>query len=93
MKHAGSAVLDVLEPLLEAIRTRAGLIERSRGVFYKKGKAWLHFHEDAAGLFADLKVDGDWLRIEVTDEAAWEQLLSRLDEQFKRQAPSPSQAG
>lgn len=84
MKHAGAAVLDGLEPLLGAIRARAVLIERRRGVFYSKGKAWLHFHEDPKGLFADLKVDGGWLRIEVTDEAGQAQLLSRLDGQFTR---------
>ncbi len=36
-----------------------GLVERKPGVFYRKGKAVLHFHEDDAGLFADVRLDGD----------------------------------
>lgn len=55
MRHARAAALDQLEPLLEQIRSIDGLNERSRGVFYVKSKAFLHFHEDPAGLFADLR--------------------------------------
>jgi hypothetical protein len=55
MKHAGIAALDRLEPLLTRLRRIAGLKERRRGVFYLKSRAFLHFHEDPAGLFADLR--------------------------------------
>ncbi len=58
MKHAGPAALDRLELLLVQIRTLPGLVEKSRGVFYRKGKAFLHFHEDPAGLFADVRFGG-----------------------------------
>ncbi|HEX4183540.1 MAG TPA: hypothetical protein VHY34_09795 [Caulobacteraceae bacterium] len=51
MKHAGQEALDALE----AVRLRRALTERKRGVFYRKSRAWLHFHEDPAGLFADLR--------------------------------------
>ncbi len=34
-----------------------GLKEKKRGVWYRKSKAFLHFHEDPAGIFADLKHD------------------------------------
>ncbi len=43
MKHAGAAALDQLADLLAAIRT-LGAKEPRPGVFYRKGKAWLHFH-------------------------------------------------
>ena len=79
MKHAGTAALDQLEPLLTEIRQRQGLKERSRGVFYRKGQAWLHFHEDPAGLFADLKDGGDWRRFEVSAADAQPALLAALD--------------
>jgi hypothetical protein len=69
MKHATAVALDRLEPLLSSLRKLDGLRERSRGTFYWKSKAFLHFHEDPAGLFADLKVDGDWLRLEVNTAA------------------------
>jgi len=55
MTHARSAVLDALEPVLAKIRAIDGLRERSRGVFYRGSVAFLHFHEDPAGIFADLK--------------------------------------
>ncbi|MBV9509805.1 MAG: hypothetical protein JO303_05945 [Caulobacteraceae bacterium] len=79
MKHAGPAALDALAPLLEAIRARPGLTERKPGVFYRKHQAWLHFHEDPAGLFADLKVEGDWKRFDVTDAAGGVALVACLD--------------
>lgn len=69
MKHASAAALDTLEPLLAHLRTLAGLTERSRGVFYRRGRAFLHFHEDPKGLFADLRDPGglDFERFDVTD--------------------------
>ena len=67
MKHAGEAALDELEPLLRELRTLARLKEKKRGTFYVGSKAFLHFHEDPAGPFADLKtsLDGDYERFRV----------------------------
>ena len=58
MKHAGHDALTAQEPLL-AERWKQRLTERSRGVFYFRAKAFLHFHENAAGLFADVRLDKD----------------------------------
>jgi hypothetical protein len=55
MKHAGEAALDELEPLLRGLRKLVRLKERKRGTFYVGATAFLHFHEDPAGPFADLK--------------------------------------
>ena len=79
MKHAGTAALDALEDLLNAVRARDGLREPRRGVFYRRGRAWLHFHEDAAGLFADLRVGTDWQRFPVTTATARAALLGMID--------------
>ena len=65
MKHATAHALDRLEPLLAKVRRHGGLKERSRGVFYFKSRAILHFHEDPAGLFADFRAAGDWQRFAV----------------------------
>lgn len=65
MRHAREDALNSLEPLLEKLRKLDGLRERKRGAFYRGGSAFLHFHEDPAGLFADLKVDGEWQRLKV----------------------------
>ena len=72
MKHAGAQALDQLEPLIALVRALPGLKEKSRGVFYFKSKAVLHFHEDPAGLFADFRAKDDWQRFAVntTDERA-----------------------
>lgn len=80
MKHAGAAALDRLEPLLARIRALGGLKETSRGVFYLKSKAFLHFHEDPAGLFADLRTadGGDFERLKVDEAAGARDLLDRL---------------
>ena len=45
----------MFEPLLARLRSLPGLVEKSRGVFYRKSKAFLHFHEDPRGLFADIR--------------------------------------
>ncbi|MGD0442609.1 MAG: hypothetical protein ABSA39_01615 [Edaphobacter sp.] len=65
MRHAGAAVLDAIEPMLIELRRLEGIRERSRGVFYRKSSAFLHFHEDPAGIFVDLRTDCEWLRLPV----------------------------
>jgi hypothetical protein len=79
MKHAGPAALDTLEPLLERLRALAGLREKSRGVFYLKSRAFLHFHEDPTGLYADVRAsDGaDFDRLKLDGAAAEATLISR----------------
>ena len=71
MKHATAAALDRLEPLLAELRELPGLREKFRGVLYRMSAAYLHFHEDKAGLFADIRrADGEFdrHRVETEDE-------------------------
>jgi hypothetical protein len=79
MKHATGPALDQLEPLLVAIRTRAGLKEKSRGVFYCKSQSLLHFHEDPKGLFADLRIGDEFQRFPVNSKTERTALLKALD--------------
>ena len=65
MRHARDSDLDRVEELLAQIRTLRGLIEKKRGVFYRKSRSFLHFHQDPKGLFADLS--GPDERIDVTE--------------------------
>lgn len=76
MKHAGPAALDALEPLIAALRALPGLTEKSRGVFYRKSKAFLHFHEDPKGLFADLRTGADFARFDVTEAPGRQALIA-----------------
>jgi hypothetical protein len=69
MRHARDDALDQLEPLLVELRRLPALREKSRGVFYRGSQAFLHFHEDPAGLFADVKVGGTFQRFAVNTKA------------------------
>ena len=75
MKHAGEAALAAIGPVLKALRKVEGLAERRPGVFYRKSRAFIHFHEDPAGIFADVRIDGEWQRLPVNTAAEQQQLV------------------
>ena len=79
MKHAGAAALEALSDLLDSLRSRTVLVERRPGIFYVSGKAFLHFHEDPAGLFADLRFANDWQRFPVNSPGERAELLAVID--------------
>jgi hypothetical protein len=83
MKHAGPSALDRLEPVLRELR-RHPLKEKSRGAFYRAGKAFLHFHEDRALLFADLRLKNDFERLPATTKDERTALLKKVDGALKR---------
>src|SRR5262245_1539305 len=66
VKHAGPAALDTIEPMLAALRGLPGLKEKSRGTFYRGSKAFIHFHEDPAGMFADVRLTDEFERMRVS---------------------------
>jgi hypothetical protein len=57
MLHATENTLTKYPELLASVRNIEGLNETRPGVFYRKSKAFLHFHEDPSGLYADLRVN------------------------------------
>ena len=65
MRHAGSESLDALEDLLIEIRKLEGLKEKKRGTFYRGPSGFVHFHEDPAGLFGDLRRKEGWRKYRV----------------------------
>jgi hypothetical protein len=79
VKHAGPDALDRLEPLLTELRRRAALKEKSRGVFYRGSRAFLHFHEHGPEFYADLRVGGDFERFAATSAAQRRVLLRQVD--------------
>jgi hypothetical protein len=79
MKHATRAALDGLSDLLQQIRSKDGLKEKKLGIFYRRSKSFLHFHEDPAGLFADLSQGEAFQRYPVNTRHEWEVLLSAID--------------
>jgi len=78
MKHAGKDALDALEALLLQIRRHDDLTEKKRGIFYRNSAAFLHFHEDPKGLFADLRVGSVWKRFRVSTKTECKALLAQL---------------
>jgi hypothetical protein len=76
MKHAGPAAVAELEPLLVRLRALEALRERTPGIFYRRSNAFLHFHEDPAGFFADVKIDGEFQRFRATDRAEQDALVA-----------------
>ena len=79
MRHAGVLALVSLSGLLDKIRLRQGITEKKPGVFYRKSKPFLHFHEDKLGMFADLAAGSDFTRYPVRNEDEWKVLLSAID--------------
>lgn len=78
MKHAGRAALEELAPFLAEIRKRALLREKRPGVFYLRSRAFLHFHEDPSGLFADVRLGEDFTRHPVSTARQRQDLLRRI---------------
>src|SRR5688572_18016482 len=93
MKHATAPALDTIADLLEAVREHEALTERKRGIFYLKSTAFLHFHEDPAGLFADLKIGRSFERFPVNSPDECADLLERLEEAFPTGRKPRSRAG
>ncbi len=79
MRHAGPEALDGAEGLLERLRAVPGLNEKKRGVFYRRGRAFLHFHEDPSGLHADVRIDNGWHRSRVQTPEERELLVGLVE--------------
>ena len=75
VKHATKETLAMLGPLLDGVRTIPGLTEKAPGIFYRRSSAFLHFHEDPAGIFADIKTGTHWERMAVNTERERSTLL------------------
>ena len=55
-----------------------GVAGEDRGVFYRGGQAFLHFHEDPAGLFADVRLEADFERFRVSNGAEQAELVATV---------------
>ena len=85
MRHAGPVALSALHAVLEHLRQINGLTERKPGIFYRGSSAFLHFHEDDAGLFADAKVNGrTFERMPVNTKLEQVALLSKVSSALQR---------
>jgi hypothetical protein len=75
VRHARPQDLGPLEPLLVDLRGEPRLRETKPGTFYRGSRAFLHFHVDPAGLFADVRPATTWERLPVDTPAQQQALL------------------
>ncbi|NER85036.1 MAG: hypothetical protein F6K42_37115 [Leptolyngbya sp. SIO1D8] len=67
MKHASEKAISSLSPLLQQLRSLPSLKEKKPGIFYRKSRAFLHFHEDEDEIYADVRLqEPDFDRFPVT---------------------------
>jgi hypothetical protein len=78
VRHARDADLDKLEPLLTELRDVSTLREKKRGTFYRGSRAFLHFHADPSGLYADVRLADEFERMRVTTPEEQRKLLTRV---------------
>ncbi len=79
VRHATPPDLEQIDRLLEALRSVSGLVEKGPGVFYRRTRAFVHFHADPAGLFADARLhDEDFVRLPVTTQAEQARFLREV---------------
>lgn len=83
MRHARPEDLDRLEPLLEKLRRLDGMKEKSRGLFYRGSRAFLHFHEHEGGFFADVQLADDFERLPATTAADRKTLLGTVEKALR----------
>jgi hypothetical protein len=65
VRHARPEDLTPLSALLERLRAVPGLTEMKPGTFSRRSQAFLHFHVDPVGLFADVRPGEEWERLQV----------------------------
>jgi hypothetical protein len=78
VRHVRAEALDDLEPFLERLRAVPGLVEKKRGVFYVRSRAFLHFHEDPSGLHADVRLGPEFTRVRAETADERDALLARI---------------
>ena len=83
VKHASAETLQQLSDLLDQIRQRQGLKEKKLGIFYIKSKSFLHFHEDPAGIFADISSGDQFRRYSVNTTKERDALMAAIDRALK----------
>ena len=82
--RAKQVTLEALEPWFVDVRALGipGLVEKANGAFYQRRNGILHFHEDGDGVYADVKVAGEWERVGIDTAAGKRKVLSMLRQEY-----------
>ena len=74
------STLQVLAPLLAALRDHPALTEGSPGEFHlRDGRRFIHFHEGAEGIYGDVLLAKGRVAMRVSTNAEQDELLERID--------------
>jgi hypothetical protein len=77
------ATLDRIAPLLEELRAHPALSEVRPTEFHAGGREFLHFHDHADGVVADVLLTEGRVSMPVTSRAEQADLLERIDESLE----------
>ncbi len=79
MRHATPDDLEQVHALLQQLRAVPGLVERTPGTFYRRSRAFFHFHHDPSGMYADARLHGaDFERFRVTTAKEQARFLAQV---------------
>jgi hypothetical protein len=84
VRHATPETLAELDNLIVALRTIDGITEKRPGAFSRGSRAFLHFHEDPAGNYADVRFGTDFERVRVTTRREQQALVARIRRELTR---------
>jgi hypothetical protein len=73
-----AATLACIAPLLEYLRAHPALREVRPTVFHLDGRDFVHFHEQAGGIVADVRLAKGRIRMSVSQPSEQSELLDRL---------------
>jgi hypothetical protein len=84
MGRAKKDTIEALAPVYDEVRALGipGLEIKANGAVYQKRNGILHFHEDATGVQADVKVNGVWERVEVNDQSGKRRVVALLKRHY-----------
>jgi len=74
--------LKTLTPLLNVLRSYPALSEFKTAVFHLDNRDFLHFHDEEDGLYADVRLVKNFVRISVENQAQQAELLERIDQRL-----------
>jgi hypothetical protein len=78
MRHATPETLASLADFLVELRGVDGLIEKRPGAFSRGSRAFLHFHDDPTGIYADVRFTDDFERFRCSTAREQRALLTQI---------------